>query len=250
MASRCRENWNIYNSVDKRDCSRRDTAVKWYDCTERICPNRYQKPYTQKSTRFLEPKESKVEANPELSMSQVATPPVSQSVAAKTAAESLEDSESSEDEPKPMMAATTTTTNLPNKALKIFIPSPYDGTDPCDADRFIAQCLIWFKKAKITDEDNKIGEALSLMKGRAMTWATLHLVQWSENKAPFKTWKAFAMAFEAHFGNIDDTGKAIGELERLCHRNQNNRLVLDFAIEFKNISLRTSLSATDLQSTF
>lgn len=250
MASKCRENWHAYDSVDKRDCSRPDTAGKWYDCAEKICPNRYLKPYTQKSTRFLEPKESQIEENPEPSTSQVATPPVSQSVAAKTAAENSENSESSEDEPEPTMAATTATTNLPIEALKIFIPSPYDGTDPRDADRFIAQCLIWFKKAKITDKDDKIGEALSLMKGRAMTWATPHLVQWSENKAPFETWKAFATAFEAHFGNIDDAAKAIGELGRLCRRNRNNSSVSDFAVEFENLSMRTSLSATDLHARF
>lgn len=53
-----------------------------------------------------------------------------------------------------------------------------------------------------------------------------------------------------HFGNIDHTGKAVGELGRLCHRNQNNRSVSDFAVEFENLSMRTGLSATDLNARF
>lgn len=145
---------------------------------------------------------------------------------AQTAAEGLENSKGSEDKPEPKMATST----LPNEVLKIFIPLPYEGTNPRDPGRFIAQCIIWFKKTKITDKDDTIGEALSLMKGQAMTWATPHLVQWSENKAPFETWTAFVSASKAHFGNIDDEEKAVGELGRLCSRNQNNRLVSDFAI--------------------
>lgn len=163
----------------------------------------------------MEPQESQIVENPESLTSQTATPSVSQSLAAKTAAEGSENLEGSKDKPKPAMAITT----LPNEVLKIFIASAYEGTNPRDADSFISQCTIWFKKAKITDKDDRIGEALSLMKGRAMTWVTPHLVQWSENKVPFETWAAFADAFKVHFGNINDKAKAVAELGRLSYSN-------------------------------
>lgn len=89
-------------------------------------------------------------------------------MAASAAAEDLGDWENKcTPTPEPLVMASTTTAS-PNEALKIFIPSPYDGTSPCDADQFIAQCTMWFKKAKITDKDSKVGEALFLMEGQVI----------------------------------------------------------------------------------
>lgn len=144
----------------------------------------------------------------------------------------------------------SSTTNMPSEALKFFIPTPYDGTDPVDASRFIAQCIIWFKKAKITNTNDKIGEALALLKGRAMTWGTPHLVTWSKDEDPFETWDKFVEAFKAHFGNVDDEDKALGELGRFCRRGRNNRTVAEFAVEFESLSMRTALSPTDLHTRF
>lgn len=218
----CDGQYHSWDSQTQRDCHRAGTRGDWSHCDNSPCPNRYEKPYTGNSGRFFTPEESQVQiAEPS---AQTATPPVS--------------------------TMATTTPSMPSEALKIFIPSSYDGTNPVDANRFIAQCVIWFKKAKITDANDQIGEALALMKGRAMTWATPHIVDWADDKLEFKTWKDFEAAFKAQFGNTDDGDKAVGELGRLCRRGRNTRTVADYAIEFENISNRTALELTDLYARF
>lgn len=174
-------------------------------------------------------------------------------MAASAAAEKLEDSGESEDKhtPTPESPTMTSMTSVwPIEALKIFIPTPYNGISARDADWFIAQCDIWFKRGKITNTNDKIGEVLLLLKGQAMTWATPHLVEWAADKLPFTLWNKFVAVFKAHFGNINNQVKAIGKLGRLGHQGRNNQSGSDYAIEFENISLHILLSPINLHARF
>lgn len=218
MADNWDDQFHAFDNQTKKDCHRVGTSGNWTHCDDHPCPNRYQKPYTGSSVRFLTCEESQIPT------AQTATPPVS--------------------------AMASSTSNMPSEALKFFIPTPYDGTDPVDANHFIAQCIIWFKKAKITNTNDKIGEALALLKGRAMTWGTPHLVTWSKDEDPFETWDKFVEAFKAQFGNTDDEDKALGGLGQFCRRGRNNRTVAEFAVEFESLSMRTALSPTGLHARF
>ena len=134
---------------------------------------------------------------------------------------------------------------LNKEILKLFTPAWFDGENPTDAARFLAQCTIFFRKAKITSADDKFVNALGLLDGKAGIWATPYVISLAEEKNPWADWTAFEKDFKAHFSNINDVEVAMGELTWLCRQQRNGRPVSEFTTQFENIVSRTKLSEED-----
>ncbi|EED81661.1 predicted protein [Postia placenta Mad-698-R] len=124
--------------------------------------------------------------------------------------------------PPPIMSSPST---APDKeTLKLLLPLRYDGKTVIECDRFLSQLRIyWLVNMSLTTIELKVQVALSLLDSDARAWATpyfaqLVLVQTGTQGAttPFRNKAAFATAFRARFGNLDDEAAAQVELAKLC----------------------------------
>lgn len=110
------------------------------------------------------------------------------------------------------------------ETLKLLLPLRYDGKTVIKCDRFLSQLRIyWLVNTSLTTIELKVQVVLSLLDGDAHAWATpyfaqLASVQMSVQGAttPFRNEVAFAAAFKARFGNLNDETAAQVELAKLC----------------------------------
>ncbi|EED78203.1 predicted protein [Postia placenta Mad-698-R] len=113
---------------------------------------------------------------------------------------------------------------LDKETLKLLLPLRYDGKTVIDCDRFLSQLRIyWMVNTSLTTIELKVQVALSLLDGDARTWATPYFAQLVSVQigvqgatTPFANEAAFAAAFKARFGNLDDEAAAQVELAKLC----------------------------------
>ncbi|KAF9798717.1 hypothetical protein IEO21_10673 [Rhodonia placenta] len=105
---------------------------------------------------------------------------------------------------------------IDKEVLKLLLPLRYDGKTVVECNRFLSQLRIyWQVNTALTTIELKVQVALSLLDGDARAWATpifaqLVSVQIGAQGAttPFANEAAFATAFRAHFGHLDDKAAA------------------------------------------
>lgn len=131
------------------------------------------------------------------------------------------------------------------EALKLLTPSRYNGEFGRAGTRFLSQCVTYFRKAHIDDDEDKIALALGLMEGNAEEWATPYFDVIADEGTPFESWAAFVAAFKLHFCDIDDVARSMMELANLTKFGRNNRTVMEFVAKFENLALRTGISDID-----
>ncbi|EED83395.1 predicted protein [Postia placenta Mad-698-R] len=113
---------------------------------------------------------------------------------------------------------------LDKETLKLLLPLRYDGKTIIKCDRFLSQLRIyWMVNMSLTTIELKVQVALSLLNGDAHAWATPYFAQLVSVQIGvqgattlFANEAAFAAAFKAHFGNLDDEAAAQVELAKLC----------------------------------
>ncbi|EED84777.1 predicted protein [Postia placenta Mad-698-R] len=129
------------------------------------------------------------------------------------------------------------------ETLKLLLPLRYDGKTVIECDRNLSQLHIyWLINTSLTTIELKVQVALSLLNGDARTWAMpyfaqLMLVQLGVQgvTTPFRNEAAFAAAFRACFGNLDDEAAAQVELAKLCVNKlvREKHTVAEFSALFK-----------------
>ncbi|OSX63344.1 hypothetical protein POSPLADRAFT_1139251, partial [Postia placenta MAD-698-R-SB12] len=113
---------------------------------------------------------------------------------------------------------------LDKETLKLLLPLRYDGKTVIECNRFLSQLRIyWLINTLLTTIELKVQVALSLLDGDARAWATPYFAQLVSVQigaqgvtTPFANEAAFAAAFRARFGNLDDEAAAQVELAKLC----------------------------------
>ncbi|KAF9803899.1 hypothetical protein IEO21_09530 [Rhodonia placenta] len=105
----------------------------------------------------------------------------------------------------------TTPAPVDKEVLKLLLPLCYDGKTIVECNQFLSQLCIYWQVA------------LSLLDGNARTWATPLFTQLASVQVsiqgimtPFANKAAFATAFRARFGNLNDAAAAQVELAKLC----------------------------------
>ncbi|EED85022.1 predicted protein [Postia placenta Mad-698-R] len=124
--------------------------------------------------------------------------------------------------PTPIMSSPAAA--LDKETLKLLLPLRYNGKTVIDCDRFLSQLRIyWMINTSLTTIELKVQVALSLLDGDARAWATPYFAQLVSVQigvqgatTPFANEAAFAAAFKARFGNLDDEAAAQVELAKLC----------------------------------
>ncbi|EED79938.1 predicted protein [Postia placenta Mad-698-R] len=119
--------------------------------------------------------------------------------------------------PSPSSSVMSSPVSPPDKdTLKLLLPLRYDGKTVIECDRFLSQLRIyWLVNTSLTTIELKVQVALSLLDGDARTWATPYFAQLVSVQlsvqgvtTPFANEAAFATAFKACFGNLDDEAAA------------------------------------------
>ncbi|EED81288.1 predicted protein [Postia placenta Mad-698-R] len=114
---------------------------------------------------------------------------------------------------------------IPDKeTLKLLLPLRYNGKTVIECNQFLSQLRIyWLINMSLTTIELKVQVALSLLDGDARAWATPYFAQLMSVQigvqgatTPFANEAAFAAAFRARFGNLDDEAAAQVELAKLC----------------------------------
>ncbi|EED84848.1 predicted protein [Postia placenta Mad-698-R] len=151
--------------------------------------------------------------------------------------------------------------SLPDKdTLKLLLPLRYDGKTVIECDRFLSQLRIyWLVNTSLTTIKLKVQVALSLLDGDARTWATPYFAQLVSVQlgvqgvtTPFANEAAFATAFKAHFGNLDDEAAAQVELAKLCVDKsvREKRTAVEFSALFKGPVDRSGYGDLELRDKY
>ncbi|EED79659.1 predicted protein, partial [Postia placenta Mad-698-R] len=146
------------------------------------------------------------------------------------------------------------------ETLKLLLPLRYDGKTVIECNRFLSQLRIyWLVNTSLTTIELKVQVALSLLDGDAHAWATpyfaqLVLVQIGVQGAttPFANEAAFAAAFRACFGNLDDEAAAQVELAKLCADKSvhEKRTAAEFSALFKGPADRSGYGDLELRDKY
>ncbi|KAF9797567.1 hypothetical protein IEO21_10857 [Rhodonia placenta] len=146
--------------------------------------------------------------------------------------------------PPPVMA---TPAPIDKEVLKLLLPLRYDGKTVVECNRFLSQLRIYWQVA------------LSLLDGDARAWATpifaqLVSVQIGAQGAttPFANETAFATAFRARFGHLDDEAAAQVELAKLCADKtmREKRTAAEFSALFKGPADRSGYGDLELRDKY
>ncbi|KAF9800757.1 hypothetical protein IEO21_10301 [Rhodonia placenta] len=141
----------------------------------------------------------------------------------------------------------TTPAPLDKETLKHLLPLCYDGKTVIECNRFLLQLRIYWQVA------------LSLLDGDARTWATpifaqLVSVQIGTQGAttPFANEAAFATAFRARFGHLDDKAAAQVELAKLCADKtmREKCTAAEFSTLFKGLADRSGYGDLELRNKY
>ncbi|EED81774.1 predicted protein [Postia placenta Mad-698-R] len=147
--------------------------------------------------------------------------------------------------PTPIMSSPAT---APDKeTLKLLLPLRYDSKTVIKCDRFLSQLHIyWLVNTSLTTIELKVQVALSLFDGDARAWATPYFAQLMSNEA------AFAAAFKARFGNLDDEAAAQVELAKLCADKSvcEKRTAAEFSALFKGLADRSRYGDLELRDKY
>ncbi|OSX56794.1 hypothetical protein POSPLADRAFT_1158859, partial [Postia placenta MAD-698-R-SB12] len=149
---------------------------------------------------------------------------------------------------------------LDKETLKLLLPLRYDGKTVIDCDRFLSQLRIyWMVNTSLTTIELKVQVALSLLDGDARAWATPYFAQLVSVQigvqgatTPFANEAAFAAAFKARFGNLDDEVAAQVELAKLCADKsvREKRTAAEFSALFKGPADRSGYGDLELRDKY
>ncbi|EED81832.1 predicted protein [Postia placenta Mad-698-R] len=144
--------------------------------------------------------------------------------------------------------------------LKLLLPLQYDGKTVIECDRFLSQLRIyWLVNTSLTTIELKVQVALRLLDGDARTWATPFFAQLVSVQlgvqgvtTPFANEAAFATAFKARFGNLDDEAAAQVELAKLCADKsvREKRTAAEFSALFKGPADRSGYGDLELRDKY
>ncbi|OSX55813.1 hypothetical protein POSPLADRAFT_1063478, partial [Postia placenta MAD-698-R-SB12] len=136
-------------------------------------------------------------------------------------------------------------------------PLRYDGKTVIECNRFLSQLRIyWLVNTSLTTIELKVQVTLSLLDGDARTWATPYFAQLASVQVgvqgattPFANEAAFAAAFRARFGNLDDEAAAQVELAKLCVDKSvhEKRTAAEFSTLFKGPADRSGYGDLELR---
>ncbi|KAF9797105.1 hypothetical protein IEO21_10909 [Rhodonia placenta] len=159
--------------------------------------------------------------------------------------------------PPPVMA---TPAPIDKEVLKLLLPLRYDGKTIVECNRFLSQLRIyWQVNTALTTIELKVQVALSLLDGDARAWATptfaqLVSVQIGVQGAttPFANETAFATAFRARFGHLDDEAAAQVKLAKLCADKtmREKRTTTEFSTLFKGPADRSGYGDLELRNKY
>ncbi|EED84974.1 predicted protein [Postia placenta Mad-698-R] len=160
--------------------------------------------------------------------------------------------------PVPIMSSPSTA--LDKETLKLLLPLRYDGKTVIECDRFLSQLRIyWLVNTSLTIIELKVQVALSLLDGDACTWTTPYFAQLVSVQlgiqgitTPFANEAAFATAFKARFGNLDDEAAAQVELTKLCADKSvhEKRTAAEFSALFKGPADRSGYGDLELRDKY
>ncbi|KAF9802502.1 hypothetical protein IEO21_09880 [Rhodonia placenta] len=149
---------------------------------------------------------------------------------------------------------------IDKEVLKLLLPLRYNGKTVIECNRFLSQLRIyWQVNTALTTIELKVQVALSLLDGDARAWATpffaqLVSVQISTRGAttPFANEAAFATAFRARFGHLDDEAAAQVELAKLCADKsmREKRTTAEFSALFKGPADRSGYGDLELRDKY
>ncbi|OSX64390.1 hypothetical protein POSPLADRAFT_1105339, partial [Postia placenta MAD-698-R-SB12] len=147
------------------------------------------------------------------------------------------------------------------ETLKLLLPLRYDGKTVIECNRFLSQLRIyWLVNTSLTTIELKVQVALSLLDGDARAWATPYFAQLLVSvqigvqgaTTPFANEAAFAAAFKARFGNLDDEAAAQVELAKLCADKsvREKRTAAEFSALFKGPADRSGYGDLELRDKY
>ncbi|EED82880.1 predicted protein [Postia placenta Mad-698-R] len=163
--------------------------------------------------------------------------------------------------PSPSSPVMSSPASPPDKdTLKLLLPLRYNGKTVIKCDRFLSQLRIyWLVNTSLTTIELKVQVALSLLDGDARTWATPFFAQLVSVQlgvqgvmTPFANEVAFATAFKARFGNLDDEAAAQVELAKLCADKsvREKRTAAEFSALFKGPADRSGYGDLELRDKY
>ncbi|OSX56213.1 hypothetical protein POSPLADRAFT_1160699, partial [Postia placenta MAD-698-R-SB12] len=163
--------------------------------------------------------------------------------------------------PSPSLLVMSSPAPPPDKdTLKLLLPLRYDGKTVIECDRFLSQLRIyWLVNTSLTTIELKVQVALSLLDGDARTWATPYFAQLVSVQlgvqgvmTPFANEAAFATAFRACFGNLNDEAAAQVELAKLCTDKsvREKRTAAEFSALFKGPADRSGYGDLELRDKY
>ncbi|OSX58071.1 hypothetical protein POSPLADRAFT_1155194 [Postia placenta MAD-698-R-SB12] len=163
--------------------------------------------------------------------------------------------------PSPPTLIMSSPAAAPDKeTLKLLLPLRYDGKTVIKCNRFLSQLRIyWLVNTSLTTIELKVQVALSLLDGDARAWATPYFAQLALVQVgvqgvttPFANEAAFAAAFRARFGNLDDEAAAQVELAKLCADKlvRKKRTAAEFSALFKGPADRSGYGDLELRDKY
>ena len=120
---------------------------------------------------------------------------------------------------------------------KLQEPEPFNGSNPKKLQTFILQCKLNFRDQKdhFGDEETKVNNALSYLKGTALdclepTLLDLHNPAWLMNFDLF----IMELELENNFGTFNPKGTAEDELKQLCMHEHHQ--AMNYFIKFQQLA--------------
>ncbi|EED83243.1 predicted protein [Postia placenta Mad-698-R] len=139
-------------------------------------------------------------------------------------------------------------------------PTPIRRQNVIECNRFLSQLRIyWLINTSLTTIELKVQVALSLLDGDARAWATPYFAQLVSVQigvqgatTPFANEAAFATAFRARFGNLDNEAAAQVELAKLCADKsvREKRTAVEFSALFKGPADRSGYGDLELHDKY
>ncbi|EED81989.1 predicted protein [Postia placenta Mad-698-R] len=220
---------HVFDAIDKVDVAQYDeTSSLFYDCDRQLTSQAQKDPDLPQRIEAVAQPTVMPQAIPQSSLrpwlETVPKPEPRNSLAStqRTATTSASAPGQSSVPPPPVMS--TPAPSTPDKEMLKLLPLRYDGKTIIECNWFLSQLRIyWLVNTALTTIELKVQVALSFLDSDAHTWATPLLAQLTSVQIdiqgvmmPFTNEAAFATAFSAHFGNLDNTAVAQVELAKLC----------------------------------
>uniref|UniRef100_A0A3B1JLN1 ribonuclease H n=1 Tax=Astyanax mexicanus TaxID=7994 RepID=A0A3B1JLN1_ASTMX len=120
---------------------------------------------------------------------------------------------------------------VPRAGCRLDLPTKYDGM-ASDCRGFLLQCSLYFthQPAGYISDVEKIATVISLLKGKALEWAT---AVWEQAGTATQSYERFESLFRSVFDNPPD-GKEGGE--KLLKIRQGGRTAAEYALEFRTVA--------------